>query len=96
MKDLKTYFYWDLDNSCCNLTIFYCDLKCGHDGGIDVTTFSLLSLVILVVTSISLLRLSFILYCFNFQHSWLRLMNCCYFRSPSTIKLTAISIHHIQ
>ena len=56
---------------------FCCDLKCGHNRGIDVTTCFFLSLVILVVTSVSLLQLSFLLYRFNVQHSWLRLMNCC-------------------
>ena len=56
---------------------FCCDLRCGHDRGLDVVTCSFLSLVILVVTSNSLLRLSFLLYCFNVQHSWLQLMNCC-------------------
>ena len=57
---------------------FCCDLKCGHDMGLDVTTCSFLSflyfshdLSFTVVTFFSTLL-------FPFQHSWLQLLDeCC-------------------
>ena len=74
MEGLKTYFYLRIGQSWSQPKNFCCDLKCGHDRGIDFTTCSFLSLVILVLTSISLFRLSFLIYCLNVQHSWSRLM----------------------
>ena len=77
LKVLKPFFLFSFGQFWLQPKDFCCDLRCGHGSGLDVATCSFLSLVILVVTSNLLLRLSFLLYCFNVQHSWLQLMNCC-------------------
>ena len=57
---------------------FCCDLKCGHDMGLDVTTCSFLSLLYFSRDlSCTVSTFFFLLYCFHIQHYWLQLLDYC-------------------